>query len=99
MVLMAPVDEVELMASLKLGLSLDTACAIRFPRDMVPAPIPDCPRFVLGRSRCLREGDDATILCYGTVAHDALASRHPFSGVAREERIPCRRSWKTSNIR
>ncbi|MEE8451877.1 MAG: 1-deoxy-D-xylulose-5-phosphate synthase, partial [Thermoguttaceae bacterium] len=62
MVLMAPVDEVELMASLKLGLSLETACAIRYPRDKVPAPIPDCPQFVLGRSRCLREGDDATIL-------------------------------------
>jgi len=72
MVLMAPVDEVELMASMNLGLSLETACAIRYPRDKVPAPIPDCPKFVLGRSRRLRDGDDATILCYGTVAHDAL---------------------------
>jgi len=72
MVLMAPVDEVELMASMKLGLTLETACAVRYPRDKVPAPIPDCPPFALGKSRRLRDGDDGTILCYGTVAHDAL---------------------------
>jgi len=72
MVLMAPIDEIELRQALELGLTLDTACAIRYPRDQVPAPIPDCPPFAVGKSRRLREGDDATILCYGTTAHDAL---------------------------
>ena len=79
MVLMAPIDEVELLAALKLGLGLETACAIRYPRDQVPAPVPDCPRFAVGRSRRLRDGDDATILCYGTVCHDALAAAEMLS--------------------
>jgi len=72
MFLMAPVDETELRQALALGLTLETACAIRYPRDTVPAPIPDCPPFALGKSRRLREGDDATILCYGTTSHDGL---------------------------
>src|ERR1700684_1189625 len=36
-VLMAPSDESDLMRSLKLPLSLDTASAVRYPRDNVPA--------------------------------------------------------------
>src|SRR5260370_34665603 len=38
-VLMAPSDEAELNRALRLALSLDTASAIRYPRDNVPA----CP--------------------------------------------------------
>ncbi len=74
MVLMAPIDEVELVAAMKLGLSLEQPCAVRYPRDDVAAPIPDCPRFELGKSRRLREGDDATVLCYGVTAVDAMAA-------------------------
>src|SRR5207244_13258807 len=36
MVLMAPSDEAELNRSLRLALSLDTASALRYPRDNVP---------------------------------------------------------------
>src|SRR5688572_18711345 len=36
-VLMAPSDEAELNRSLRLALSLDTASAVRYPRDNVPA--------------------------------------------------------------
>jgi 1-deoxy-D-xylulose-5-phosphate synthase len=74
MVLMAPVDEVELHQAMKLGLSLAQPSAIRYPRDNVPAPIPDCPRFELGKSRKLREGEAATVLCYGVTAIYALAA-------------------------
>jgi 1-deoxy-D-xylulose-5-phosphate synthase len=74
MVLMAPVDEVELHQAMKLGLSLTQPSAIRYPRDNVPAPIPDCPRFELGKSRKLREGEAATVLCYGVTAIYALAA-------------------------
>jgi 1-deoxy-D-xylulose-5-phosphate synthase len=74
MVLTAPCDEVELREAMRLGLMLDQPCAIRYPRDDVPAPIPDCPRFELGRSRLLRDGDDATVLCYGVTAVSALAA-------------------------
>ncbi len=74
MVLMAPIDEVELLAALRLGFTLDQPCAIRYPRDNVPAPVPDCPPFELGRSRKLRDGDAATLLCYGATANYALAA-------------------------
>jgi 1-deoxy-D-xylulose-5-phosphate synthase len=74
MVLMAPCDEAELRAAMALGLSLDRATAIRYPRDNVPPPYPDCPPFVLGRSRRLREGADATILCYGVPTVYAMAA-------------------------
>lgn len=73
-VLMAPIDEVELREAMRLGLSLNQPCAIRYPRDNVPAPIPNCPRFALGKSRKLRDGDAATILCYGVTASYAMAA-------------------------
>ena len=74
MVLMAPLDEVELNEALKFALSLDQPCAIRYPRESVPAPIPDCPPFMLGRSRRLRDGIDATVLSYGVTAVAAMAA-------------------------
>ena len=72
MVLMAPADEPELHAALKLGLSLPRPAAVRYPRDAVPEPLADCPPFALGVSRKLRAGDAATILAYGTTTTTAL---------------------------
>src|SRR5690606_15949565 len=71
MVLMAPSDELELQRCLKFALSLETASALRYPRDVVPAsPFEqiidehlraDASReWVLGESRTLRDGKDAT---------------------------------------
>ena len=74
MVLMAPIDEDELHEAMKLGLILDQPSAVRYPRDNVPAAIGDCPRFEVGRSRRLREGDAATVLCYGVTATYAMAA-------------------------
>jgi len=79
MVLMAPMDEVELLEAMRFGFSLEQPCAIRYPRDTIPAPMPDCPRFELGKSRRLRDGDDATILTYGTTATAALAAAEMLS--------------------
>ncbi len=79
MVLMAPMDEVELMSAMRLGLTLDSPCAIRYPRDSVPAPMPDCPKFELGVSRRLRDGDAATILCYGVTAGAAMVAAEALS--------------------
>lgn len=67
MVLMAPMDEAELLEAMRLGLMLSQPSAIRYPRDNVPMPMPpgvarfdpaspDCPPFELGRSRRLRTG-------------------------------------------
>jgi 1-deoxy-D-xylulose-5-phosphate synthase len=72
MVLMAPADEPELLAALRLGLKLDRPFAIRYPRDSVPEPLAPPPPFFLGKSRVLREGPDAAILAYGAPAQVAL---------------------------
>lgn len=79
MVLMAPIDEVELRESMRCGFMLGQPCAIRYPRDTVPAPMPDCPRFELGKSRRLRDGDDATILSYGATAAAAMTAAEMLS--------------------
>ncbi len=74
MVLMAPMDEPELHEAIKFGLTLDQPCAIRYPRDNVPTPTPGCPRVELGKSRRLRDGDHATVICYGVTTIYALAA-------------------------
>jgi len=72
MVLMAPADALEMNEALALALKIDQPCAIRYPRDSVPAPHAPCPAFALGRSRLMREGQDATVLAYGAVVQNAL---------------------------
>src|SRR5260221_13986683 len=70
MVLMAPSDEAELNRSLRFALSLDTASALRYPRDNVPAENFEATieqrlrrqasqEWSIGQSRVLREGADA----------------------------------------
>jgi 1-deoxy-D-xylulose-5-phosphate synthase len=72
MVLMAPADEPELLAALRLGLKLDRPYAIRYPRDSVPDAYGEAPLFRLGKSRLMREGADATLLAYGVQVRFAL---------------------------
>ena len=84
-VLMAPSDEPELNRCLRLALSLDTASAVRYPRDNVP----ECPfeeetapnlradaarEWQVGVSRTLREGDDATLVVYGALMSSAMTA-------------------------
>jgi 1-deoxy-D-xylulose-5-phosphate synthase len=79
-VLMAPADELELSAALEFALSLNTASAIRYPRDVVPDPLGDCLAFELGKSRTVIEGPDATILAYGTEVQYALQAADTLAG-------------------
>ena len=72
-VLMAPADGPELKAAMKLALTLDCPTAIRYPRDAVPADLPDdCPPFQLGRARVIREGRDGNFLAYGATVASAM---------------------------
>jgi len=68
MVLMAPMDELELGQALDCALSLDQPSAIRYPRDSVPQAWLRGDAFKPGVSRTIRQGGDATILAYGTTA-------------------------------
>lgn len=73
MVLMAPGDEPEIAASLRLALTLNQPSTIRYPRDNVPEPLGlECPPFKLGKCRVLREGPDGTLLAYGAMCRNAL---------------------------
>ena len=84
-VLMAPSDEAELNRSLRLALSLDCPSAVRYPRDNVPAenfdktiapPLRPAAgqEWQVGKSRTLRDGDDATLIVYGALAPQAMAA-------------------------
>lgn len=84
-VLMAPSDEAELNRSLRLALSLETASAIRYPRDNVPTcnfedaidsslRVAAKQEWVAGQSRALRTGNDATIIVYGALALGAMVA-------------------------
>ena len=83
MVLMAPSDEAELSRSLRLGLSLESPSAVRYPRDNVPAcnfedvieePLRGLAssEWKVGQSRLLREGTDATLIAYGALVQNAM---------------------------
>jgi len=90
MVLMAPMDEVEIGACLRLALKQDAPCAIRYPRDNVPDPMwsdGPLPEYELGRSLKLREGDDATILAYGAMCSHALAAAKMLAAEGVETRV------------
>jgi 1-deoxy-D-xylulose-5-phosphate synthase len=85
MVLMAPSDEAELNRSLRFSLSLETAAALRYPRDNVPTQnfeetidpslkVQANQEWELGKSRVLREGTDATLIVYGALCESAMAA-------------------------
>lgn len=75
-VLMAPADEAELEACVRLGLKLDHPWVVRYPRDTVPDGYGDAPPMLLGRARMMRDvpQPDATILAYGTMVGTALSA-------------------------
>ncbi|RIK67868.1 MAG: 1-deoxy-D-xylulose-5-phosphate synthase [Planctomycetota bacterium] len=90
MVLMAPGDGPEIEAALRLALSLDTPSAVRYPRDTVPEPLfkdGATPPFELGRSVRLREGQDATVLAYGSTCRAAMEAAGQLAAQGIEVRV------------
>lgn len=77
MVLMAPADEPEMHEAMKLAVTCGRPCALRYPRESVPAPLAQTTApFEIGKSVQLRKGTDATILAYGVVtAYTMQAAR------------------------
>jgi 1-deoxy-D-xylulose-5-phosphate synthase len=76
-VLMAPSDEPELVRCMDLAVALDKPTEIRYPRDNVPpAPLGEDSAWGItktgGVSRTLREGADATIVAYGSLAWQSM---------------------------
>jgi len=72
--IMAPKDENELRHMLRTAVEYPGPAAIRFPRGAgfgVPLD-PDIKAVPLGEAELLRDGDDAAVVAYGTLAHEAL---------------------------
>jgi 1-deoxy-D-xylulose-5-phosphate synthase len=89
-VLMAPSDEAELNRAMRLCLTLETAAAIRYPRDNVPTEdfektiepaLRDAAstEWEVGRSRQLRQGSDATVIAYGALAESVMEAADQLS--------------------
>ncbi|MBN2561112.1 MAG: 1-deoxy-D-xylulose-5-phosphate synthase [Phycisphaerae bacterium] len=90
MVLMAPGDGQEMGLVLELALKLNVPSGIRYPRDTVPDPLYSLgspPAFELGRSVPLRDGDDATILAYGSTCRPALDAAELLAADGIEVRV------------
>jgi 1-deoxy-D-xylulose-5-phosphate synthase len=98
MVLMAPSDEAELNRALRLALSMETASAMRYPRDNVPATnfedaidkslrTAASQEWKVGRSRTLREGEDATIIAYGSLVQNAMLAAEELSADGLSVRV------------
>ena len=72
----APRDGAEMLALLRLGLSLDDGpFSIRWPRAEVPEEVPpvdEIPEVALGSWEIVREGSDLAILAVGTMVGSSL---------------------------
>jgi 1-deoxy-D-xylulose-5-phosphate synthase len=74
MLCLAPKDENELQHMLRTAVEYEGPAAIRYPRGEgfgVPMD-PEIKALPIGVAELLRDGDDAALLVYGTLAHDAL---------------------------
>jgi 1-deoxy-D-xylulose-5-phosphate synthase len=74
MICLAPKDENELQHMLRTAVEYPGPAAIRYPRGEgfgVPMD-PEIKAIPVGEAELLRDGSDAAILAYGTVAHAAL---------------------------
>ena len=71
--ILAPSNEAELAHALHTALKLEGPVALRYPRgEAVGVPMPDDALMMKpGKSRVLREGDDAAILAFGRMANYA----------------------------
>ena len=72
--IMAPKDENELRHMLRTAVEYPGPSAIRFPRGAgLGVPLdPDIKGIPLGEAELLRDGDDAAVLVFGTLANEAL---------------------------
>ncbi len=69
----APADVAEMSAVMDFALACEGPVAIRYPRDEARVELEgECPPFVPGKSRVVREGSAATLLCYGTMVETGL---------------------------
>jgi len=87
MLLAAPGTGPEMVESLKWALEQDQPTAIRYPRDIIPRfpnSMQQALGFETGKSRVVREGNDGTLLAYGSMLKNALDAAELLSGEGTE---------------
>jgi len=72
MIVMQPADAWETKEILRYSAMHFGPMYIRIGRDPVPRFVPEGYKFQLGKSLTLREGNDATLICYGDLVGDTL---------------------------
>ncbi|HNV85736.1 MAG TPA: 1-deoxy-D-xylulose-5-phosphate synthase [Candidatus Omnitrophota bacterium] len=72
-VIASPRDAFEMKRMLTLGIEYQGLFAIRYPKDEIPE-FPEAERrvFNIGEGEILREGEDAVLLAFGSLARQAL---------------------------
>ncbi|MCK4850812.1 MAG: 1-deoxy-D-xylulose-5-phosphate synthase, partial [Phycisphaerae bacterium] len=66
MVCCSPADAAEMAQALEFALKHNAPVALRYPRSTVPEELPKGEKFVLGKSRVMRQGKDLFIVAYGS---------------------------------
>lgn len=92
MIVMAPKDGSELCEMLKLGLSIHSPVAIRYPKDNIPDKEFDIKNlrfdtassFGIGKAELIREGSDAAIIAYGALVSEAVKAAERLSDMGVE---------------
>ena len=76
MTVTAPMDGAEMLALLRLGLSLDDGpFSIRWPREAVPEEVPpvdEIPDIQMASWEIVQEGSDLAIMAVGTMVHPSV---------------------------
>jgi len=88
MTCMAPKDEFELADMVRFALTQKTPLAVRYPRGKgLGSPLNgDSTCIKLGQSELLREGEDVSLLAYGSMVSPTLEA----AAILHEEGISCR---------
>lgn len=72
-VIASPKDEFEMSEMLRLGVGYPGLFAMRYPKDEIPEfPVAIPKSFRIGEGEVLTEGDDISILAFGSMVYQAL---------------------------
>lgn len=72
LVFMAPATPTELKAMLDFAISLNSPCAIRYPKGVSSIKTPPSLPIKMGKAEILKEGKDLAIISIGSMAETAL---------------------------
>ena len=78
--LLSPSDDSEMQAAMEYAVNCGKPCMIRYPRASVAKheykALSEHTTYEAGRARQLKEGRNAIILAYGSMAYDAMTAAH-----------------------